>query len=173
MRNISIACLVLLATLPATPALAQTSASASATGSTTIVRPLALTQQGSLAFGRIVRPASGSATVTIAQDSDTVTASGGATALAGGTTARARFSATGEGGQSVSVTVPTTLTMTGGNTDTLHVTLLPDVAGPTTLGGSLGEAGGRDIAVGGTFALPATQASGAYSGNFTVSVAYE
>lgn len=171
MRNISIACLVLLATLPAAPALAQTSASA--TGSTTIVRPLALTQQGSLAFGRIVRPASGSATVTIAQDSDTVTASGGATALAGGTTARARFSATGEGGQSVSVTVPTTLTMTGGNTDTLHVTLLPDVAGPTTLGGSLGEAGGRDIAVGGTFALPATQASGAYSGNFTVSVAYE
>lgn len=174
MRFACLPCLALLAFMPAGSAHAQTSASATATGTTTIVRPLTLSRSRNLVFGRIVRPTSGSATVTLPTGSDTVSVSGGAVKLTGITTTRARFSASGEGGQAISVSVPSSLTITrSGQADTIDVALLSSVGGSTTLGSSLGSAGARTISVGGTFPLPATQAAGSYSGTFTVSIAYE
>ena len=158
--------------LSTNPALAQ--ASASATGSTTIVQPVTVTKTADLVFGRVVRPVTGSDTVSITNASDAVTASGGSAvsvATTGVTTSRAKFTVAGEGGQTVALTIPANFTMTGTGTDIL-VTLSSDKTGSQSLGGSLGSSSSISVNVGGSFTLAATQATGAYTGSFTVSAAY-
>jgi Domain of unknown function (DUF4402) len=162
---------IIAASLPGV-ANAQSTASANATGSTTIVRPITLTKTADLAFGRIVKPTSGSGTVTMADSADTVAAASGAIALTGITTSRAKFTIDGEGGQAVSVSVPATLTMTKG-ADTITVTLDPDLGSSVTLSNALAAAGSASLNVGGNFTLPSAQATGLYTGSFTVTVAYQ
>lgn len=156
-------------------AFAQTAAntsSATASGSVTIVRPLTITKNSDLAFGRIVRPRTGgTGTVTLANTGNSVVAASGAVALAS-TTSRAQFTVDGEGGQSVTTSIPATVTLTSG-TNTIPVTLLPDFGSTVTLSGALAAAGSATLNVGGSFSLPDTQASGAYTGNFTVTVTYQ
>ena len=163
-----------LGVLSANPALAQSSANATAPGSTTIVQPVTVTQTADLVFGRVVRPSSGSDTISITNASDAVTATGGTAfpiATTGVTTSRAKFTVAGEGAQTVSVTVPSTFSMTGTGT-AIVVTLSGDKTGSQALGGTLGTASSIVVNVGGSFALASTQATGAYSGSFTVSAAY-
>lgn len=156
-------------------AFAQTAANtsnATASGSVTIVRLLTITKNTDLAFGRIVRPRTGgTGTVTLANSGNSVVASAGAVALAS-TTSRAQFTVDGEGGQVVTTSIPSTATLSSG-TNTLTVNLLPDFGGTVTLSGALAAAGSSTLNVGGSFSLPDTQASGAYTGNFTVTVAYQ
>lgn len=156
-------------------AFAQTAANtsnATASGSVTIVRPLTITKNTDLAFGRIVRPRTGgTGTVMLANSGNSVVASAGAVALAS-TTSRAQFTVDGEGGQVVTTSIPSTATLSSG-TNTLTVNLLPDFGGTVTLSGALAAAGSSTLNVGGSFSLPDTQASGAYTGNFTVTVAYQ
>ncbi|MBU6394876.1 MAG: DUF4402 domain-containing protein [Sphingomonadales bacterium] len=156
----------------ATSAQAQ-SASATATSSATLLRPVALSSSANLAFGRIVLPGSGTGSVTIGTAADTVSATGGAVALSGGSPSRAAFSVSGEGGQTVTVSVPASVTMSGPSSSTMAVTLTSSVSGSTTLSGSLGAAGSATFYVGGSFAPTATTTTGAYSGTFTVTVAYQ
>lgn len=156
-------------------AFAQTAANtsnATATGSVTIVRPLTITKNSDLAFGRIVRPRTGgTGTVTLANTGNSVVAAAGAVALSS-TTSRAQFTVDGEGAQVVTTSIPATATLSSG-TNTLTVNLLPDFGSTVTLSGALAAAGSSTLNVGGSFSLPDTQASGAYSGNFTVTVAYQ
>ena len=49
----------------ATPALAQSSATQSTTGTTRIIQPITLTKDTDLAFGSVVKPTAGSNTVLI------------------------------------------------------------------------------------------------------------
>lgn len=173
MNKLFKACALALGTLSA-PALAQASASASANGSTTIIQPVTVTKNSDLVFGRIVRPSAGSDTVSISNTSDTVTATGGSAvpiATTGVTTSRAKFAIAGEGGQTVALTVPASFAMTGTGTD-ITVTLSPDKTGSQSLGGTLGSSSSINLNVGGSFTLGAAQATGAYSGSFTVSAAY-
>lgn len=143
----------------------------SATTSVTILRPLTLTKDADLVFGRVVQPRTGNDTVTIANNSNTTTVGGTAVVLGGITTSRAAFTASGEGGAAITVTVPATASLTSG-ANSLTVTLDPAVSGSTTLSGSAASAGTKTIDVGGHFTLGSGQASGAYTGSFTVTVAY-
>jgi hypothetical protein len=171
----SIICLAAgIGLLSGVPAFAQTANTDSdtANGSVTIVRPLTITKNTDLVFGRIVQPRSGTGTVAISDSSDTVTAAAGAVALSGITTSRAVFTVDGEGGQVVTVTVPSTFNLTKGS-DTITVNLDPDVGSTVTLSNALAAAGSSTINVGGGFNLTSTQASGAYTGTFDVTVAYQ
>ncbi|MBB4612142.1 DUF4402 domain-containing protein [Novosphingobium taihuense] len=151
---------------------AANTSSATASGSVTIVRPLTITKNSDLAFGRIVRPRTGgTGTVTLANTGNTVVAASGAVALAS-TTSRAQFTVDGEGGQSVTASIPSSVNLTSG-TNTIAVTLLPDFGSTVTLSGALAAAGSSTLNVGGSFSLPDTQATGAYTGNFTVTVTYQ
>lgn len=151
---------------------AANTSSATATGSVTIVRPLTITKNSDLAFGRIVRPRTGgTGTVTLANTGNTVVAASGAVALTS-TTSRAQFTVDGEGGQSVTTSIPATVNLTSG-TNSIAVTLLPDFGNTVTLSGALAAAGSSTLNVGGSFSLPDTQATGAYTGNFTVTVTYQ
>ncbi len=157
----------------AAPAFAQTS-SATTTGTTTIIRPVTISKTADLSFGRIVRPSSSTSTVALTDASDTVTASGNGLVLSGIATSRAKYNINGEGGQAVSITVPANFTMTHTNTtDTLVVTLDPDLTASETLDSTLGNAGTKALNIGGSFPLATTTVTGAYSGTFNVSVAYQ
>jgi hypothetical protein len=150
---------------------APNTSSATSSASSTIIQPVTIAKDSDLAFGRIVKPASGTGTVAIANTADGVNATG-AVALSGITTSRAKFTISGEGGQVVSVSVPASVTMTNG-TDALNVTLTGDLPATPTLSGSLGATGTAALNVGGSFDLASTAKTGVYTGTFQVDVAYQ
>jgi len=153
-------------------ALADTN-SVTTTGTTTILRPVTIHEDAALAFAKIVRPSSGSGTVTITPGSDTVVPTGTGT-LAAGTGSQGKYTVSGEGGQVVAVSYPATFDMTDSGSDTLTVTLSSDASGGTvTLSGSAGSSGTASLKVGGSFPITSTTPTGAYSGTYTVSVAYQ
>lgn len=167
MHNFRAAGALMAATaLLASPAFAQDSDTATASGSATLVEPLQITKDTDLEFGQVIKPVTGTGTITMGSGSNTVSGTDGAGTLGGITPSRATFSITGEDGESVSVQVPTSFTMTDGTTN-LIVTLAADNGGTQTLTG-----GELDLAVGGSFPLPASADAGAYTGNFTVQVDY-
>jgi len=158
----------------ASPALAQSTGSATGTGSITVIRPLTVTKNADLKFGTVVRPATGSGTVVIsAAGARTVT--GGVVGLASGDTpTAAQFTLDGEGGQSVSVTIPATFIMTSGG-QPLTVTTSNNLTGSVaaqTLNNALGSAGTLTFKVGGSVPIASTAISGVYTGSFVVSAAY-
>jgi hypothetical protein len=158
----------------ASPALAQSSASTTGTGSITIIRPLTLTKNADLKFGTVVRPSSGSGTVTVS-NAGARAVTGTIVGLSSGDTPQAsQFTVAGEGGQSVSVTIPATFTMTDG-TDILTVTTSNNLTGSAsaqTLSNALGTAGSLAFNIGGVVTVTSTQSIGAYTGTFTVAAAY-
>ena len=148
------------------------SASVTTTGTATVVSPLTLTKSTDLAFGNIVRPSSGSNTITIDSASGNRTLLGGGNgALASSTSTRASYSVQGEGGQSFSITIPPSLSLTrSGGTETLPVTLSASTSG--ALSGAVGDAGVASFGVGGSLQLDSTAVSGNYSGTFNVTIGY-
>lgn len=159
------------------PAFSQISDSEATTSSVRIIQGIALTKVNNLAFGTVVRPSTGTNTVTISTTSDTPALSGGGDAvlLSSGTKTRASYTAAGEGNQSVSITVPATVTMTGSVSGSIVVTLTPE-ATSDTLSGALGSTGGFSgdgtLYVGGAFSISDATASGDYSGSFSTTLAY-
>ena len=156
------------------PAMAQSSGSASGTGTLSIVRPLSVTKNADLKFGTVVRPATGSGNVVVST-AGARSVTGTVTALSSGDTPQAaQFTVDGEGGQSISVTVPATFSIANGS-DTLTVTTSNDLVGSAatqTLSNALGAAGSLVIKVGGTVPVASTAVSGLYTGTFTVAAAY-
>jgi hypothetical protein len=148
----------------AAPAYAQTSAQA--TGSASIIQPISITKSTDLLFGTVAKPSSGSGTVAINATSGARSVGGGVTAVGAGT-GRATFAVAGDANRAFSATVPASFTLGNGvPADNITVTLTGDT--PLTLDGS----GAAVIGVGGSFTLASGQTVGAYTGNFTVSVAY-
>jgi hypothetical protein len=135
-----------------------------------VFRSLSLTNSTPLAFGRIIRPRTGSGTVSMAT-TGVVTTSGGPTKMPSPASTAASFTANGEGGQSFSVSVPTSFNLVNG-ANTIVVTLAPSVSGNQTMSGTLGSAGTLPILVGGSFPLASTTALGTYTGSFSVTVTY-
>jgi hypothetical protein len=158
----------------AAPAMAQSTTSTTGTGSITVIRPLTITKNADLKFGTVVRPSSGSGSVVV-NPAGARTVDGGIVALASGDTPQAaQFQIAGEGGQSISITIPATFTMANGS-DSLTVTTsnsLVGSAGAQTLSNALGSAGSLGFNVGGSVPVDSNTNTGAYSGTLTVSAAY-
>lgn len=156
----------------ALPAHAQ---AASGSGSITVIRPLTVTKNTDMAFGTVIRPtdSSGNGTVSVsAAASTTRSVTGSVVALASSTASSASFTISGEGGQTVSVAVPATFTMTSGS-NSLTVTTSNDLGGTSvTLTGSLGSAATKVVNVGGSVPIAFDTPTGAYSGSFTVTASY-
>ena len=158
-------------------ACAQNTATLSTPSSATVFQPITLTQTSELSFGTVVRPSpgGGSGTLAIAASDGTRTLTGAGAMLNTGpnlSARRATYTVGGEGGQTYSVTVPTTFNMTRtGGAETLTVTLT-STAASGTLSNALGSAGTNTFGVGGSIVITETTASGAYTGSFNVTVAY-
>lgn len=144
------------------PAFAQASDTETATSTVTVVAPVVITRNSNLVFATIARPATGS--ISVAMDADTGVTTPAA-ALVGAGRTRAEFTVTGETGSTVSFDADASVSMTGTG-DAISVTLTEsDVTGTLT-------AGSATFFVGGAFTLPSTQVSGAHTGTFTVTSAY-
>lgn len=174
MKKAFFAVAAVVATTSAAPAFAQSAASATqqTTGSAEIIRPVTLTKSTDLAFGRIVRPSTGSSLVTIDATSGAASISGSDGVLLSGTKSRAAFVIGGEGSQAYTVTVPASFSMTqaaGANPITVNLT---STATTGSLSGALGSASTSSFGVGGNFSVSATTVTGAYSGTFDVTVVY-
>lgn len=153
----------------ASAAYAQNSATATASGSATIIQPIAASKVADLAFGTIVKPASGTATVSVDADGNR-TLAGGAVAVGGGAGAAA-FNVVGEGGSTFSVAVPASFSMTSGSSS-LVVSTVDNSGGGGTLSGAIGSASTASFGVGGNFTLNSATTSGAYTGTFAITASY-
>lgn len=172
MKKLSIVAAIVAAAGGSATAYAQASASQSTTGTATIIRPITLAKTSDIAFGRIVRPSTGTSTVTINPTTGARSISGGDGVLLSSTVSRAAYSVGGEGGQTYSITVPANFAMTrSGGSDTVTVNLV-GTATSDTLSGSLGADGTNTFGVGGSFDVSNSTSTGAYSGTFTVTVQY-
>jgi hypothetical protein len=139
------------------------------TGALYGLRPMVLTKTSDLAFGRVVKPTSGSSELMVSMGGAR-TLTGGDAVLVSSTFSRASYTATGEGGQAISIAAPA-FNMTNGTGGSVTVTpILP--SGLTGLSGAVGASGSYSFYVGGKFTMTPTTPSGGYTGSFTVSVAY-
>ena len=166
--------IVVLGMAAATPVLAAGSASQSASTSTQVLQPITLGKTSDLAFGSIAKPSVGGNTVTVDETSGARALSGGGdAALAASSVSRAAYTVSGEGGQAFSISVPASFNMvrSGGSEDLQVVLVSSATAG--TLSGSVGATGTASFGVGGRFTVSKATPSGAYSGSFEVSVAYD
>ena len=139
-------------------------------GAVRAFHPIAIEKTGDLNFGRIQLPASGDSKVTLNPGSGARTVSGSGFGYPTPAPTRGAFTASGEGGQSFSLTIPTKLTLTGPGTLVVDIT----VAGNTVpkLSGTLGNPGTYSFTVGGSFTINSATPTGVYSGVLSVSIDY-
>ncbi len=137
--------------------------SASATASATVAAPLTISKQADLSFG-VIAPTGAPGTVTISTAG--ARTSSAVDLLSGGSTSAASFDIAGEGTSSYSITIPATATLTGSGDDMI-ATLSDDAPGSPALSG-----GAATVNIGAELAVGASQAAGAYSGTFSVTVSY-
>ena len=153
----------------ASPSLAQNAATGAASASVIVVRPITITKNTDLSFGRVVPDASAAGTVVIGSGADSATPTT-VHMVTGGTVTRAKFTAGGEGGQAYTITLPgAALTLATGLTVDTWTT---DVASPV-ISGTLGSAGTQIFYVSATLHVPANQAANTYTGSFNVTVTYQ
>jgi hypothetical protein len=158
-----------------------------ATVPTLVNTPLTITRLSSLAFGRIVRPPSGTGTVTYTSNSSgsgTMEVTGGAVALASPAPSLASFRIQGQQYKEVVVQVDSSVNLTHG-TDTIVLTPLAvwgDGAGNGSFNNGMNGAGQANLAnpdgaatlyVGGSFSLTPSTPSGVYSGAINVTAVYQ
>lgn len=164
----------------AVAALVYSGQASAETGSATasarvLATPVVLTKTADLSFGKFATGAAGSITIST---SGVRTVSGGVLPAAdGGAMTAATFVVSGAGGAAYGITHGGTsaLSRTAGS-ETMSMTKVSDVTGAnattgTAAAGTL-NAGAQSIHVGGTLAVGANQAGGAYTGTISVTVEY-
>jgi len=132
---------------------------ATASTSAIIITPIAIEKKVDMSFGNVSVSATGG-TVILATNS-TRTKTGGVTLpIVAGTVTSAKFTVTGLGTSTYSISLPTSdITLSDGATHTMTVGTF--VSNPATTGTL--ASGTQDVYVGGTLAVGALQAAGTYT----------
>lgn len=158
-NNLMKAALVAAAALASTGAQAAT---ATATAKAQILQQITVTRTADLDYATIVTGAAASTVI--------VTPAGARTCGTGlvctGTATAAAFNVVGTVGRVATVSVPATVSLVSGGNSMLS-TLVPSAATLTLAAAAV------PFTVGGTLAVGANQADGAYAGTFTVTVDYQ
>lgn len=140
---------------------AAQAATASASATAQILQPVSVVKNTDLNFAQII-PATSASTVAVSTGG--VRTCGAALVCSGSVTV-ANFTATGQSGQTATVSVPGSVSLTSGS-DTMSTTLVPSAT-------SLSLAPTGSFTVGGTLSVGANQAAGTYTGSFSVTVEYQ
>lgn len=138
-------------------------ADATATASATIIPAIAIAKTSDMNFGSVV-PGSSAGTVVLASNGTATSA----LTLTGSKSAAA-FSVTGGVNTAYTITLPTTTTLSDGAANSMTVNGFTSSIGTA---GTLSAGGTQSFNVGATLNVGASQASGDYTGSFTVTVAY-
>ncbi len=159
----------------ASPAFAQTAATATADARGVVLLPLTLTRNAHLNFGTILAsPVAG--TVSINADTGARAVGGGVTAIALDAGNRALFTGVGTEGQQVILTLTPVASLTGpGPNITVLSMSLDGVGGAFTQTRTIaaGSGGAFQVGVGGSFSIAANQGNGVYTGSFSVTADYQ
>lgn len=154
---------------PATPAAPGTDGIAIAT----VRRSTAISKVSDLSFGSLVRPRTGSSTVTINASTGVRTVGGNGVGLPSPAPQRAVYTITGEGARTLSVSLPANFPMVHSNgTNSLTVALSRNPTGSLTLSGTAGGAGSVTLNVGGSFPMGTATLPGTYTGSFNITMQY-
>jgi hypothetical protein len=141
---------------------AANAATASADATATILAQVSVAKDTDLAFGTIAIGTSGG-TVAISTAGARACGTG---LVCSGTVGAAGFTITGVSGQNVGISVPASVSLSDGGTNTMSASLTSS-ASTLTLDGT------DNFSVGGTLTVGAAQAAGAYTGTFAVTVNYQ
>ncbi len=134
-----------------------------------LAKPIRVRATDDLAFGQITSSIIQSGAVIIAAATGAKTTTGGATDL-GGTHSRSIFDVNGDKNTAFSISLPSSVTLTGSGADTVIVDgFTSDPAGS----GVLGPNGSATLNVGATLNLNANHPAGSYSGSYDVIVNYQ
>ncbi len=148
-------------------ALAQAnSATATANANARIVTPISLTKTADLNFGDVV--SSGVVGTVVVTPASARSATGGATLGNGAAVTAAAFTVGGQGSATYAITLPGSATVTSGP-NTMTVNTFTSTPSPT---GTLSAGGSQALNVGGTLNVGVSQATGTYTGTFSVTVTY-
>lgn len=136
-----------------------------------VIRPISIAKTSNLQFGSVTRPSVGSGSISLSP--------AGVASVTGSNVIRypspaatvAAFTVTGEGGQAVTVSVPSTVTLSG-STGSVIATTSSTGGGAQVLSGSAGAAGTVQVRVGGTVPLSGSTAIGTFTGTLAVTVQY-
>ena len=149
------------------------------TANATVVRPIAIGNSSPhLRFGSFSTSGAGQ-TVAIATDGQRTLTGVLGVSNSQNAFGAASFSVTGEAGLTYSITLPTSVNITtggGSGPETMAVSsFVSNPSGTGTLSGTAGSnsAGAQTLLVGATLTTVASQATGTYTGNFTVTVQYD
>jgi len=156
-------------------------ATTSATSSAQVIRPIAIEQTVGLEFGSFSTSAA-SQTVTVSTNG-VATGTALRSVTTGKPTAAGAFTVTGEPAYTFALSMPTTgsvaTTGTGASTMALSNFTVAPVGTSAAFAGTapdytstLNATGGHQFTVGATLTTVASQVSGAYTGNYSVTVAY-
>lgn len=166
-RNLVLLCLAAIGTLAAASASAQAnSATTSANATARIVTPIAISKTADMNFGDVV--AGGSAGTVVLTSAGARSATGGATLGNGSAVAAAAFNVTGQASATYAITLPASATVTSGANNMTVNTFTSNPSGT----GALSGGGSQALSVGATLNVGASQATGTYTGSFSVTVAY-
>jgi len=148
-------------------AVSAEAADATAGAGATVTAPIAISQTAALEFGSVASQAGAAGTVVI--DTAGNRSSGDVDLLSGANPAAGAFAVTGTGNTAFGVVLPTTPVTLNSGADTISVgSFVSSVGASSAL-----SSGNGSFTVGASLNLGAAQATGTYSGSYTVTVAYE
>ncbi|MFC3711053.1 DUF4402 domain-containing protein [Sphingoaurantiacus capsulatus] len=154
---------------PATPVSPGTNGTAIAT----VRRAASIAKIADIDYGTVVRPTSGNSNVALNASTGVRTVGGNGAGVPSPAPRRAEFTISGEGGRTLSVTLPSNYVLTHSNgTNTITANLSRSPTGTLTLSGTQGSAGSIGLFVGSSFTMPAAVVPGVYSGTFNLTVQY-
>lgn len=169
-RWLAVGALALASSALGSAAAAQTASSASAGASVVLGNVITVARSADLAFGRIIiTNAASPATVTVGT-ANSVTGISNATEMSGATIGSASFTVSGVADATYAVSFPQASISLGGGASPPTVDTF--TSNPSGSAGLLSAGGTQTVSVGGTLHVPANTTTGAYTGTFQVSVAY-
>ena len=130
-----------------------------------IILPLTIIEEVPMKFGKIMTPVAGG-TVTLASASNTITTT---LSHVAGTQQRGFFTVEGEAGMPITISFPSSTTVTDANSNTMTVDNFTHAAGPTP---AIGWGGEISFRVGARLTVDNDQPPGIYTGTYTITVAY-
>lgn len=136
-----------------------------------VIRPINIAKTADLQFGRVTRPTTGTGSLSLTPDGVASVTGTNVIRFPSPTATAAAFTVTGEGGQAVTVSVPSSVTMIG-SAGSVVATTDATGDGSQVLSGALGSAGSLQVKVGGTIPLSGSTAIGTLSGTLVVTVQY-
>ncbi|MBS0361135.1 MAG: DUF4402 domain-containing protein [Proteobacteria bacterium] len=153
----------------ATSAFAAGSVQSTANATLTVLSPTTLTKTQDMAFGSVVRPTSGTNTVTLSTAGVVSISGGGNGSLVNSTTNQAKFVVTTAAADTFTTTQSLTFTQAG----LLNISASAPTATSGTLGTITGANGGsQELNFGGQFDITSATTAQAYTGTLTVTVNY-